>query len=206
MNAMSALYHIAQNDSPSLSMSGDASTAAGAVAWSDMFRHFIGQCLRKLAQQRPTARELLAHPFVAELHHRQSLLDLIRKTKEMVRDLDNLQHRKMKKIIMAEAAAAANCSSGGSALESGDLAYAAAADSDSAASVKPVSSSSIVQVKSADARKNSSNAILVQGQASNNASELAGSPSQLDCDFENYDEEESKFFFILFWLFQIFWV
>lgn len=36
MNAMSALYHIAQNESPSLSCSD----------WSDVFKHFVEACLQ----------------------------------------------------------------------------------------------------------------------------------------------------------------
>lgn len=36
MNAMSALYHIAQNDSPTLSSS----------EWSDVFKHFVEACLQ----------------------------------------------------------------------------------------------------------------------------------------------------------------
>lgn len=36
MNAMSALYHIAQNESPTLSSS----------EWSDVFKHFVEACLQ----------------------------------------------------------------------------------------------------------------------------------------------------------------
>lgn len=49
MNAMSALYHIAQNDSPTLS-SGE---------WSDDFRHFVDSCLAKNPSDRPDASELM---------------------------------------------------------------------------------------------------------------------------------------------------
>ena len=49
MNAMSALYHIAQNDSPALS-GGD---------WSNDFRAFIDSCLYKNPNDRPNATELL---------------------------------------------------------------------------------------------------------------------------------------------------
>lgn len=49
MNAMSALYHIAQNDSPTL---------AGGE-WSDEFRHFVDSCLAKDPDDRPTADQLL---------------------------------------------------------------------------------------------------------------------------------------------------
>lgn len=49
MNAMSALYHIAQNDSPSLS----------SPTWSEIFRHFVDSCLQKNPTERPTAGRLL---------------------------------------------------------------------------------------------------------------------------------------------------
>lgn len=49
MNAMSALYHIAQNDPPSL---------AGGE-WSDMFRQFVDSCLGKLPTDRPSSQEIL---------------------------------------------------------------------------------------------------------------------------------------------------
>lgn len=50
MNAMSALYHIAQNDSPQLST---------AIEWSPEFREYVAECLRKEPQQRPTTATLL---------------------------------------------------------------------------------------------------------------------------------------------------
>lgn len=49
MNAMSALYHIAQNDSPTL---------AGGE-WSDDFRNFVDSCLAKNPEDRPSAEQLL---------------------------------------------------------------------------------------------------------------------------------------------------
>ena len=49
MNAMSALYHIAQNDSPSLS-GGD---------WSDEFHNYVDACLAKSPKDRPNATALL---------------------------------------------------------------------------------------------------------------------------------------------------
>ena len=49
MNAMSALYHIAQNDSPSL-MSND---------WSPYFRNFVDMCLQKDPVNRPAASRVL---------------------------------------------------------------------------------------------------------------------------------------------------
>lgn len=49
MNAMSALYHIAQNDTPVLQ----------APEWSAVFRHFVESCLQKNPNERPTAGKLL---------------------------------------------------------------------------------------------------------------------------------------------------
>lgn len=92
MNAMSALYHIAQNDSPTLS----------DPAWSDVFRHFVDACLQKNPLERPTSERLCQHQFVARIPARTILLDLIARTKSAVRDLDNLNYRKMKKILMNE--------------------------------------------------------------------------------------------------------
>ncbi|CAB1347957.1 unnamed protein product [Coregonus sp. 'balchen'] len=73
MNAMSALYHIAQNESPTLQSS----------EWTDYFRNF--------------------HAFVQRERPDSVLMDLIVRTKVAVRELDNLQYRKMKKILFQEA-------------------------------------------------------------------------------------------------------
>ncbi|XP_047447374.1 serine/threonine-protein kinase TAO3 [Mugil cephalus] len=92
MNAMSALYHIAQNDSPTL-QSND---------WSDPFRSFVDYCLLKIPQDRPSSGELLRHDFVRRDRSPRILIDLIHRTKDAVRELDNLQYRKMKKILYQE--------------------------------------------------------------------------------------------------------
>lgn len=93
MNAMSALYHIAQNESPCLQSS----------EWTDFFRNFVDSCLQKLPQDRPTSEELLQHAFVLRERSDSVLMDLIHRTKDAVRELDNLQYRKMKKILFQEA-------------------------------------------------------------------------------------------------------
>ncbi|XP_062873190.1 serine/threonine-protein kinase TAO1 [Trichomycterus rosablanca] len=93
MNAMSALYHIAQNESPTLQSS----------EWTDFFRNFVDSCLQKLPQDRPTSDELLQHAFVLRERAESVLMDLIQRTKDAVRELDNLQYRKMKKILFQEA-------------------------------------------------------------------------------------------------------
>uniref|UniRef100_A0A8V5HGJ9 non-specific serine/threonine protein kinase n=1 Tax=Melopsittacus undulatus TaxID=13146 RepID=A0A8V5HGJ9_MELUD len=87
MNAMSALYHIAQNESPTLQSN----------EWSDYFRNFVDSCLQKIPQDRPTSEELLKHMFVLRERPETVLIDLIQRTKDAVRELDNLQYRKMKK-------------------------------------------------------------------------------------------------------------
>uniref|UniRef100_UPI00358FEEA1 serine/threonine-protein kinase TAO1-like isoform X1 n=2 Tax=Myxine glutinosa TaxID=7769 RepID=UPI00358FEEA1 len=92
MNAMSALYHIAQNDSPSLH----------SLEWSDYFRNFVDSCLQKNAQDRPTSSGLLRHAFVLRDRHEPVLIELIQRTKDAVRELDNLQYRKMKKLLFQE--------------------------------------------------------------------------------------------------------
>uniref|UniRef100_A0A6Q2XDV5 Serine/threonine-protein kinase TAO3 n=1 Tax=Esox lucius TaxID=8010 RepID=A0A6Q2XDV5_ESOLU len=92
MNAMSALYHIAQNDSPTLQSN----------EWSDPFRSFVDYCLLKIPQDRPSSGELLRHDFVRRERPPRVLMELIQRTKDAVRDLDNLQYRKMKKILYQE--------------------------------------------------------------------------------------------------------
>ncbi|KAL6470253.1 hypothetical protein MHYP_G00213720 [Metynnis hypsauchen] len=93
MNAMSALYHIAQNESPTLQSS----------EWTDYFRNFVDSCLQKIPQDRPHSEDLLQHAFVQRERPETVLIDLILRTKDAVRELDNLQYRKMKKILFQEA-------------------------------------------------------------------------------------------------------
>ncbi|KAK2872916.1 hypothetical protein QQF64_017415 [Cirrhinus molitorella] len=93
MNAMSALYHIAQNESPALQSS----------EWTDYFRNFVDSCLQKIPQDRPHSEDLLEHAFVLRERPESVLIDLILRTKDAVRELDNLQYRKMKKILFQEA-------------------------------------------------------------------------------------------------------
>lgn len=69
MNAMSALYHIAQNDTPTLS--------GQSPDWSHTFRNFVEVCLRKSPIDRPTSSELLAHTFVSRQRSPNVLIDLI---------------------------------------------------------------------------------------------------------------------------------
>ncbi|KAL4658350.1 serine/threonine-protein kinase TAO2-like [Arapaima gigas] len=92
MNAMSALYHIAQNESPVLQSNH----------WSEYFRNFVDSCLQKLPQDRPTSEALLKHRFLCRERPMSVVLELIARTKDAVRELDNLQYRKMKKILFQE--------------------------------------------------------------------------------------------------------
>ena len=92
MNAMSALYHIAQNDTPTLQ----------SPDWSDVFRNFVESCLKKSPIDRPTSSKLLGHYYVTRPRSPNVLIDLIARTKAAVRELDNLNYRKMKKILMVE--------------------------------------------------------------------------------------------------------
>ncbi|XP_063964446.1 serine/threonine-protein kinase TAO1-like [Lytechinus pictus] len=79
MNAMSALYHIAQNDPPSLSTSG----------WNQCFHDFIKACLAKEPDSRPSATQLLQLEFVTRDRPNNVLIDLIEKTRKVVRGMDN---------------------------------------------------------------------------------------------------------------------
>lgn len=91
MNAMSALYHIAQNDTPSLSASSD---------WTDVFKHFVESCLQKSPSDRPAAQKLLSHQFINLHKASHILIDLIQRTKTAVRELDNQNYRKMKILMI----------------------------------------------------------------------------------------------------------
>ncbi|XP_078362933.1 serine/threonine-protein kinase TAO1-like isoform X1 [Oculina patagonica] len=93
MNAMSALYHIAQNDPPMLS---------APDSWSPCFVEFVQLCLQKQPGVRPTAEDLLQHPFVSQPRQEGIILELIERTKQAVRALDNMNYRKMKKMIMSD--------------------------------------------------------------------------------------------------------
>ncbi|XP_014117781.1 PREDICTED: serine/threonine-protein kinase TAO3-like [Pseudopodoces humilis] len=79
LNAMSALYHIAQRDPPGLKQ---------PHSWSEEFRDFVSRCLRKLPQDRPRARELLQHRFLAQERPPGVVPELLRRTKMGTRDAD----------------------------------------------------------------------------------------------------------------------
>uniref|UniRef100_A0AAX7TUC6 Serine/threonine-protein kinase TAO3 n=1 Tax=Astatotilapia calliptera TaxID=8154 RepID=A0AAX7TUC6_ASTCA len=72
------------------------------ICLSDLFRSFVDYCLLKIPQDRPSSGELLRHDFVRRERSPRILIDLIQRTKDAVRELDNLQYRKMKKILYQE--------------------------------------------------------------------------------------------------------
>uniref|UniRef100_A0A8C1J650 Serine/threonine-protein kinase TAO3 n=1 Tax=Cyprinus carpio TaxID=7962 RepID=A0A8C1J650_CYPCA len=65
-------------------------------------QNFVDYCLLKIPQDRPSSAELLRHEFVRRERPPRVLIDLIQRTKDAVRELDNLQYRKMKKILYQE--------------------------------------------------------------------------------------------------------
>lgn len=98
------------------------------ITRTDYFRNFVDSCLQKFPQDRPNSEELLKvknacalflwqyfshwfifpafflqHAFVQRERPESVLVDLINRTKDAVRELDNLQYRKMKKILFQEA-------------------------------------------------------------------------------------------------------
>lgn len=95
MNAMSALYHIAQNEPPALNRSGN---------WSNNFFCFVDACLAKDPTNRPNSHESITHPFLANYSQTGTgvLVELVQRTKEAVVKLDNLQYRRMMKFFLHE--------------------------------------------------------------------------------------------------------
>jgi len=89
MNAMSALYHIAQNDPPQLSSN----------EWSSDFKDFVAKCLAKQPGDRPSADNLLKEPFLSRPRAKNTLLELIERTKNSVRALDKANYNRMKMIM-----------------------------------------------------------------------------------------------------------
>uniref|UniRef100_A0A667XYF6 non-specific serine/threonine protein kinase n=1 Tax=Myripristis murdjan TaxID=586833 RepID=A0A667XYF6_9TELE len=158
MNAMSALYHIAQNESPILQSNH----------WSDYFRNFVDSCLQKIPQDRPTSDVLLNHRFLCRERPLTVIMDLIARTKDAVRELDNLQYRKMKKILFQETQQNGPVSEGGEEEEVG--AFGTVNSMESSQSVPSMSISASSQSSSvnslADASDDSSSemAMMQEGE------------------------------------------
>lgn len=70
--------------------------------WSDTFCNFVDLCLKKMPAERPSSAKLLLHSYVTRPRSETVLLELIARTKSAVRELDNLNYRKMKKILMVD--------------------------------------------------------------------------------------------------------
>lgn len=67
-----------------------------------MFCNFVDLCLKKMPAERPSSAKLLQHAYVTRPRSETVLLELIARTKSAVRELDNLNYRKMKKILMVD--------------------------------------------------------------------------------------------------------
>lgn len=105
INAMSALYHIAQNPPPTLARPSD---------WSPAFVDFVGACLVKEPSQRLHSHEAARHAFLAFSSPSAALpilQELIARTKHHVRELDNFQYRKLRKLMILDDANSSNSSS-----------------------------------------------------------------------------------------------
>ena len=94
MNAMSALYHIAQIDPPRLAHPGD---------WSSGFHKLVTRCLKKAPEDRPTGQELLQDVFLSSCGGQSVdvLFQLVQRTKEAVQLLDNQNFRRLQKMLMS---------------------------------------------------------------------------------------------------------
>ncbi|VDO94828.1 unnamed protein product [Soboliphyme baturini] len=110
MNAMSALYHIAQNDPPVLS----------STEWSTQFQDFVTHCLIKDPAKRMSTQECLSHAFIIKPKPPSILYDLIQRTKVLVRNLDHFQYRKLRKIMYLDEQQSSN-SAEVSSLDSEDV-------------------------------------------------------------------------------------
>lgn len=71
IHPMRVLFIIPQNEPPRLD-----------ATFSEEFRDFVAKCLVKRASQRPTAQQLLEHPFIKKAPHTTILMPLITKHKE----------------------------------------------------------------------------------------------------------------------------
>uniref|UniRef100_A0A183BQY2 non-specific serine/threonine protein kinase n=1 Tax=Globodera pallida TaxID=36090 RepID=A0A183BQY2_GLOPA len=97
MNAYSAMYHIAQNDPPTLQFN-----SAEEAVWSESFRSFVDQCLRKDPAQRLSTSACLKHPFVVGERPQNVIFDLINRMKEAVKEQDQSQYGKLRKLVCLE--------------------------------------------------------------------------------------------------------
>lgn len=139
MNAMSALYHIAQNDPPVLSSPDH---------WSSCFVEFVQLCLKKQPAARPTADDLLQHEFVSQPRPEGIILELIERTKQAVRALDNMNYRRTKKILLSDPNGELSEEGESSVAENDDDDDKSLANSEIANDIKKASVSSVASVAS----------------------------------------------------------
>lgn len=90
MNAMSALYHIVQNDSPNLT---------AVDIWSSDFVEFVNACLRKEPSSRLSVSGCLQHTFIVKNRSPTVLPELIQRTRDAVRELEHLAKSRFLKLI-----------------------------------------------------------------------------------------------------------
>uniref|UniRef100_A0A1I7SE52 non-specific serine/threonine protein kinase n=1 Tax=Bursaphelenchus xylophilus TaxID=6326 RepID=A0A1I7SE52_BURXY len=101
LNTMSALYHIAQNDPPTLSRTHPVYTE---VVRSEEMIDFVSKCLKKEPSDRMSAVECKNHGFIQRPRNRNIMSKLVRHTKKRVLKLDSDMYTKMKKIFYLEGA------------------------------------------------------------------------------------------------------
>ncbi|CAI4232440.1 unnamed protein product [Auanema sp. JU1783] len=99
MNTMSALYHIAQNEPPTLAPVQDTQ-----APWSSTFMDFIAKCLRKDPEERSSTDSCIQHSFITSARGKDTISELISRTKSVVLELDNFQYKKMRKLIYLDEA------------------------------------------------------------------------------------------------------
>ncbi len=75
VHPMRAIFLIPSRDPPTL---------ADPQSWSSEFRNFIHQCLTKVPELRPTAAQLLDHPFIHGAPPNKSLAPIIKETMDMI--------------------------------------------------------------------------------------------------------------------------
>ncbi|KAK7494715.1 hypothetical protein BaRGS_00014113 [Batillaria attramentaria] len=91
MHPMRVLIKIQKADPPSLDQPSK---------WSKQFINFINKCLVKDPKQRPTAAELLEHPFIKDYTDKSSILDLIYESqKETSRYTPAVDHKKRQESV-----------------------------------------------------------------------------------------------------------
>ncbi|CAE1313377.1 SLK [Acanthosepion pharaonis] len=94
MHPMRVLIKIQKSDPPTLDHPS---------RWSNLFSNFISRCLVKDPELRPTAAELLEHPFIKDFTNNKCILNLLSEAKaeveEIVQDIDEEEEIKQMKSI-----------------------------------------------------------------------------------------------------------